>query len=452
MAEGVENIGKKDVAWSYTATFFTIGTGIFLLPFMLNKLPSETIGIWTVFQTINFLVTLLDMGFKPSFARNISYIFSGVTTLRKEGVENLQSEQIDYSLLKGTISAMVLFYRIVSLVLLVFLATIGTLYFYQLTIKYNGNKTDIIVAWILLIVINCYNLYTLYYESLLTGKGYIKRIQQISIIGQSLYLLLAITLIYSGFGLTAIVTSQLISIITRRYLYKKVFFTPTIKEQLQKADTQPRETILKAIFPNAIKTGLTSLGGFLTNHSALIVSSLFLPLSTTGGFGISQQVVELLGRVGIVYYISKIPKLSQYRAERDVKQLQREYKKSVFALIAVFLIGGSAFVLLGNQILSIIKSGTQFLPAVMLCVMIFFYFLQQNQTIAIGFIVADNKAPFYISTLISGVATILLLIVFVGVFDMGVWGMILAPGLSLLAYQNWKWPYTIIKELYYSKR
>jgi hypothetical protein len=28
------------------------------------------------------------------------------------------------------------------------------------------------------------------------------------------------------------------------------------------------------------------------------------------------------------------------------------------------------------------------------------------------------------------------------------WGMILAPGLAQLVYQNWKWPSVIIKELY----
>lgn len=48
----VENIGKKDFVWTILATFFKIGAGVLLLPLILRKLPSETVGIWTIFATI----------------------------------------------------------------------------------------------------------------------------------------------------------------------------------------------------------------------------------------------------------------------------------------------------------------------------------------------------------------------------------------------------------------
>ena len=91
---------------------------------------------------------------------------------------------------------------------------------------------DALIAWILLIAINCYNLYTFYYEALLTGKGYVTRAQQINMLGQAVYLALAIGLIYAGFGLTAIVASQLISTVIRRILTYRVFFTPELKTNM----------------------------------------------------------------------------------------------------------------------------------------------------------------------------------------------------------------------------
>jgi len=84
MSEHVENIDKRDVLWSYASMFLLVGSGIILLPFMLNKMPSDTIGMWQIFQTITALVLLLDFGFRPSFSRNVSYIFSGVQMLQKE--------------------------------------------------------------------------------------------------------------------------------------------------------------------------------------------------------------------------------------------------------------------------------------------------------------------------------------------------------------------------------
>lgn len=37
MGAGVENIGKKDVIWSYVATIFMVGSGFFLLPLSYIK-------------------------------------------------------------------------------------------------------------------------------------------------------------------------------------------------------------------------------------------------------------------------------------------------------------------------------------------------------------------------------------------------------------------------------
>ena len=117
-----------------------IGAGVLLLPFILHKMPQETVGIWNIFQTITFLVLLLDFGFRPSFARNISYIFSGVTSLQKEGVQHTTADaKVDYGLLKGTLTAMRRFYRWIALAVFALLATAGTAYFYYILQKYLRN-------------------------------------------------------------------------------------------------------------------------------------------------------------------------------------------------------------------------------------------------------------------------------------------------------------------------
>jgi len=78
-------IGKKDIYWNYTATFLKIAAAVLLMPLILKRLPSEEIGIWSVFMTVTAFSNLLDFGFNPSFTRNVSYIFSGVTNLKTTG-------------------------------------------------------------------------------------------------------------------------------------------------------------------------------------------------------------------------------------------------------------------------------------------------------------------------------------------------------------------------------
>lgn len=449
MAEKVEHIGKREIIWSYAGTAFMIGAGVILLPFILHKMPQETVGIWNIFQTITALVMLLDFGFRPTFARNISYIFSGVKSLQRNGVAHTTSEAaVDYSLLKGTLLAMKRFYRWMALAVFALLATAGTAYFYYILQKYSGDRQDALIAWILLIAINCYNLYTFYYEALLTGKGYVTRAQQINMLGQAVYLALAIGLIYAGFGLTAIVASQLISTVIRRILTYRVFFTPELKANIESVEPQEPKEILSAISPNAIKIGLTQLGGFMVNKSAILIGSAFLTLEQVACYGITIQVMDILARCATVFYQSYLPKLAQCRAENNLNGLKRYYILCTGSLLAVYVLGGIAWIFLGNWALDIIQSQTHFVPTAMLMVMLLISTLEHNHAVSAGFIMADNKIPFFIPSLVSGAATVILLWVFLSPLHMGIWGLILAPGIAQLAYQNWKWPSVVIKELW----
>ena len=448
MASKIENIGKRDIAWSYAATIFRVGAGIILWPFILSQMSAETVGIWNVMITIMGFITLLDFGFQPSFARNISYIFSGVTKLQKVGIQTAVSDgNINFSLLKGTLNAMRKFYRWMALGVFVILGIAGTAYFYYILQKYSGDRKDAMSAWILLIAINSYNVYTLYYNALLLGKGYIRRERQIMILSQCVYLSLAIVLIYAGFGLTAIVASQAVSIILQRILSYRVFFTKELKHQLSNTEADETKDILRAISPNAVKVGLTQLGGFCVTKSALLIGSAFLTLEETACYGITLHIIDILARCSTVYYQSITPKIAQSRANKDVIKLKYYFVCSIGILVATFLLGGAAIAFLGNWGLNMIGSETKFLPTIMLCVMLLVYLLETNHSIAAGFISADNRIPFFIPSLLSGLGTVVLLWLFLSIFKWGVWGMILSQGIAQLVYQNWKWPSMVIKEL-----
>ena len=120
---------------------------------------------------------------------------------------------------------------------------------------------------------------------------------------------------------------------------------------------------------------------------------------------------------------------------------------SVSASFITFIIGGLAIAILGNWMLDLIHSETRLLPTDMLCTMLCVYTLGKNHAIAAGFISADNRIPFFIPSLLSGGGTVILLWLFLSIFHWGIWGMILAPGIAQLVYQNWKWPSMVIKEL-----
>ena len=446
----VADIGRKDFVWTLLATFFKIGAGVILFPFVLRMLPADTVGIWTIFTAVAQLTFIFDFGFNVSFARNVSYVFSGVRTLKKEGYESVDVayvNRVDYSLLSGTIRAMRYFYSRMAIVLFVLFAVVGTFYVYSLCRDYSGDVREVYVAWGILVLINSYNLYTLYYEALLNGRGLIKRVYQIILIGNVVYIILAIVLILLGGGLVAIVSSQAISVLLVRYLSKRAFYTKEIIDGLSIVDDVDYKGVLSAITPNAVKVGLTSLGGFIINKSSMFIGSLYVSLEMMASYGITLQLLVVIGMLAGIVSRVYMPKVFQWRVEGRLDLVRRTFYLSSIVMLFVFVLSGTVIVLWGDWMLGVLKSSTLLLPTGLLVMLFIQYYLEYNHANAAQYLLSRNEVPFFKASLISAVGVLVLLGVFVVWFDMGVLGMILSPMIVQALYQNWKWPLEVVREL-----
>jgi O-antigen/teichoic acid export membrane protein len=441
------NIGKKDILWNYGATFLQISSSILLFPFILRILPQETVAIWAIFSTIISFGNLLDFGFNPAFARNVSYVFSGVKSLKKKGYTTVENNSIDYSLFKGLLKAMQFFYTRMALILFSILITLGTFYIYRLLKNFSGDTVDIYIAWFTLCLINTYSFYTLYYDALLNGMGLVKISKQIAIISQLIYLSSAIIFILLHFGLIAIVGAQIFSVVTRRILSHFFIFTPELKNNLKKHVPQSQRNILKLIFPNAIKIGITALGSFLVNRSAIIIGSLFLPLDTIASYGITIQIIGIIGGIAMVFFGTFQPKAVQYRVQNNTEAIKNLYIYSFLFLVFTYIFGGLVLLSAGEWMLNILESKTLLLNKTLIALALLISLLENNHALAGGILLTKNEVPFFLSAILSGILTLILLFLLIRVFNMGVLGMILAPGIAQLCYQNWKWPKEVIKEL-----
>ena len=446
----VENIGKRDLIWAMLATLFRIGSGVLLFPMVLSMLPSETVGVWTIFTSVTLITGILDFGFNQSFARNISYVFSGVRSLKRNGheyVADAENEKIDYALLKNTIGAMRYFYSRMALILFVFLAVGGTFYMYSLMQNYGGDVREIYVAWAIVCIVNSYNLYTLYYDSLLSGRGLIKRKNQIVLIGNVAYLALAVVLLLCRLGLVAIVSAQLVSVLIIREMSRRSFYSTDIKNGLSNVAEGEYKSVLKAIVPNAVKLGLASVGGFLTFRLSSFVGPMYISLSDMASFGITLQLLSVVSSLALLYTNVYLPKVFQWRVENNITQVRRTFRLSMLLVFIAFISGGLLISLLGNWALDVLGSDTQLLAGGLLAFLVLHYYLETNMVNATEYLLAKNEVPFYKRYLVSGVVTVILLFVFVGYLGLGVWGIIAAPMISQSILQYWKWPYEVYKEL-----
>lgn len=448
-------IGKKDIYWNYAAIFLKIAAAVLLMPLILKKLPSEEVGIWSVFITVTAFSNLLDFGFNPSFTRNVSYIFSGVSTLKSTGYEIIQTElnpKVDFGLLKGTITAMRWLYLRMSIALFLLLSTVGTYYIYSLLYNYKGNQTEVYIAWGLLCIINTYNLYTLYYDSLLQGKGLIKKSKQIIIFGQSSYIIIAAIMIIMGYGLIAIVSAQIISVIIIRWLSYNTFFDRKTKSELNSVESRPWKEIISAISPNAVKIGLTMLGTFVIQRSSLIIGSLYLSLDEIGSYGITIQLISVISMLAVIYPMTFQPKIAQLRIANNIKDIKILYLKGQQLLLITFLVCGFVLIITGDWVMHFIGSKTELLPPLVIFVILIITLLENNHAVAGNILLSKNEVPFFKASLFSGALTITLLFLFFHFTKLNIWAMILAPGIAQGIYQNWKWPYEVIKDIQITKK
>jgi O-antigen/teichoic acid export membrane protein len=420
-----------------------------LLPFILRVFPQETVAIWTIFTIVISLTGLLDFGFNPSFARNISYVVSGVKELKATGYHIVESHNsdIDYSLFKGLINAMRWFYARAAAVLFVLLATAGTYYMHIVLRTYSDSHSEVYIAWAVLVALNAYSLYTMYYESLMQGKGLIKRAKQIKVVGQSVYLAVAVALILLRFNLIAVVSAQALSILIIRILSCRTIYTPAFKQRLQSVKAQARKEILKPIYPNAVKVGLTGLGSFLVVRASVIMGSLYLPLDAIASYGITIQIVAIISSVAGVYFATYQPKIVQHRVHNNNTAIKQLYVKGCVLLFCTFAAGGAALVLLGEWALNVIGSQTPLLSKSFIVVALVVYLLETNHGNAGGILLTKNEVPYFKAALFSGAFTVILLFVFLEYTHLGVWGLLLAQGIAQGCYQNWKWPMEVAKEL-----
>lgn len=446
------HINKTDVVWNYAATILRVASYAFLLPFILRTMSSEMVGVWSVFMAITAFAALLDLGFSPSFTRNVTYIFSGIKTLKVTGfhIEGSEDKTIDYGLLKGVIAAMQWFYLRMAIILLLLLSSLGTYYIYTLLKTYKGEQTEIYIAWIVLCIISTYNIYTQYLDCLLQGKGLVKRSKQIVIIGQSIYLVIASIFILAHYGILAIISAQAVSVIIIRLLVSHSFFTNEIKENLRAVEPHHKKEILAIIYPNAFKIGLTSLGAFVIQKSSIVIGSLFLPLAQIASYGISMQLIAIISNLATIYTATYIPKIVQLRVAQNNYAIKQLYLKGLMVLFFTYAVGGMSLLIAGEWVLNLIGSQTHLMLGSFVLLALIISFLESNHGVAGNILLTKNEVPFFKASLIAGAISILLIMIFLHYTKMGLFAMVLAPGIAQL-YNNWKWPYELMKQLSLSK-
>lgn len=444
---GVE-ITKKDVTWSYVAKLFQIGSGLVTLPLILRLLTTEEVGMNYLMLTVSSIVGLMDFGFSPQFGRNFTYVNSGARRLCREGVEEERGGSIDWHLLSVLISTARFVYRRLSVLALIVMLTFGTGYIWYLTEGFT-NVNNSLYIWILYSFSTYFNIYFSYYSSLLTGSGMIRESSQAAILSKSAYLVLCTLFLLLGWGLFAVVAANFIAPFVQRYVSYRAYFKPELKAHIaeQSVTREDIRETFSVIWFNAKKLGINFIGAYAVNKMGMFIIGFFLPLATIGSYGLLTQLTTIVSGIANTMFVTYLPKVSNCRVTGDRSMLKRTISFSMVVGQIIMLAGALGIIFVAPYLLELIKSQTM-LPSRLICVLyLVIVALELNHSEFASVISTENKIPYVVPSLVSGGVIVLLTFIALKFTTLGLLGVVLVQGIVQAAYNNWRWPLWVFREL-----
>lgn len=442
------SVTKKDLFWSYLAQILSMGAGIVTLPFILSKLSTNEIGVNYILLTVGSVIALVDLGFAPQFARNFTYVFSGVQELRKFGVAKTR-EEVNYHLLSSLLKTARYIYAVLAAIALILLLVIGTPYIYKTTSGFTAIP-NALATWIVYCFGVLFQVFYSYYFSMLLGAGKIKE-QKYAIIGNKLiYIGILIFTLYLGWGLLSVALAQLISPFFGRVLSYNYFYDKDLKKRLREHQDITKEEILaifKTLWYNAKRTATMHVGAYAILRFSMFIAGLYLSIEEFASYGLMVQLVGFMGAVSCTFMQISQPGFASLRAKGDDIKLLQDFSKALWVYYVLFIGGSIVFVLFGQNLMQLIKSNANLPNTIVLLIYSIVMFLENNQANFAILISSNNNVPFAPASIITGCAVCFGTFIVLSYTSLGILGIVIVQGACQMAYQNWKWPMVALKEL-----
>lgn len=444
------NITKKDVVWGYAGIIMTLGSNLFLLPFILNQLSDSELGLWYTFLAVGNIANLFDFGFKSAMARNITYAWCGAERLESYSATIIKDgNKTNFELLRIVMAASQKVYFIIASIAGSFLIIFGSAYIFRVSEGMNFEK--VAAAWILYIVAVFLNLYFGYLSAFLTGIGAIAESNKANVIGRSIQLAVAFVLLMMGWGIISVSIAYLLYSIffrqcARNYFYKYQNIGEDLKQCSRKINYEEIREIVKIVWPNAWRDGLVSFASYLNSQASTLLCSWFLSLQDTAVYGLSLQLVNAIASISCVYFSTYQAKMQETFVLGEIEKTKKLLSTALMIYYTLYFMGAVALCTIGIPILSIIKSNTE-LNISFLVVLLVYMLFYKNQILHASYIAGTNRIPYMKAYLISGIVTVLLTSALLMYSKLGIWSLAIAPIMVEMVYDYWKWPGFVLGEL-----
>ncbi len=407
-----------------------------LTPLILRHLGPEEIALWYLFANIVALASVLDLGFTPTFVRMVAFVLGGAKNLRDlyHVQPKHEANVVDWSVMERLYRTMGVIYVLLSVVLVLALATVGT-YAVRRALLQIPNPAEGWIAWSFVVISLAFGFYGARWTAALQGLNYVAKSNRstalaglLSLFGSSLYLLLK-----GGLCGTVIVYQALnaLAVISNRWYLLRVEGAKFAAFSGFKFDRE----MFSAAWPASWRSGIVV--GFstgITNLSGVIYAQLSSS-SNLASFLLTTRLLSLVVTISQAPFYSQTPLYARLRASGDTGVLAARSSRAMTVALTVLIVGILALAILGDRILEVIGANISLLGGPYILAYGFVYLLERHHAMHAQIYCTTNRIPFYIPICISGIINLGLTWCLIGKF--GIWSFLIAHAVSNALINNW---------------
>ncbi len=427
------------VAWSFVFTAIRAGGNLLVLPLMLHKLTPEDLGLWYVFLSLGGLASLIDFGFYPTMSRVTAYLWAGAEEIHETGVPPValagdSPPPPNYRLLADLVKTMQIYYRGIGLLITVVMGVAGTIWIVHKAAPLPDARLAL-WAWLLFLAGIFVNITSGMWHPLLSGINQVRLNQQVFICGLVANYLTILVGLLLGAGLFAPVAGFFLMGLISRTL-ARLKFNGFTKAREHAAAARWSSKLLRGLWPTAWRTGVVTLGIYATLNLGTLICSAFLGLKAAASYGLSMQLVAAAVAIATTFIAVKIPIIARMHALRKTEEIGRLVFPRMRWFWGVYTSLALVTVVFGERVIhGWFHSQTPLLPTSLLIGLFVVTGLEGHHGIFRELALTAHRNPFAVPVVVSGILIVLLSALLVP--RIGLWGLILVPGIIQLSFNNW---------------
>ncbi len=304
MNRPVGRVILRNTAWNYAATFFSLGLGLILVPFLVRHLGNTQYGLWVLVGGISGYAALLDLGFAASLVKWVA----------EYRARDALEEMNDF------LSTMLGVYSVIGLVTAALTVTLGLLFDRIFSVPPEEVWTARLVVFVVgggLAVSFPINIF----------GGVIAAYQRydisnaLTITNLVLGVGLIVLFVSSGYGVLAVAVVQLVVMLATHAI--RIYAVRRIVPSFSIGFRRFRRQGLWTVGTYSVFVCIQNLAERLVFKTDEIVIGLFLPLSAITPYSIGLKLNNAVRTLSQQLVQTLFPIAAHLHADRDTVRLRR---------------------------------------------------------------------------------------------------------------------------------